>query len=125
MNISFKVRGMEKVQEMLKEVPRGVKRIAVQAVADYLIGDASHGLKWYPAVTTQKYVRTFTLREGWSRSGDQYRPIIRNYVPYAIFVPPRWKRYGWREWSQVIADNMAGALRHANALVKAFLAKWK
>lgn len=124
MNVKFEVRGLEQVEKMLNEVPRGTKRIAVQAVTDYMIGDERHGLKYYPPVKTQKYVRTFTLRQGWLRSGDEYKPVIRNYVPYAPYVP-RWKKYGWREWGKVIADNMDGAMRHAQSLVNKYLEQWK
>jgi hypothetical protein len=124
MNIFFRIRGMSEVESMLKEIPYGVKRLAIGAVTDYLIGDDTHGLTYYPPVTTQKYVRTFTLKHGWSRTGNEYRPVIHNYTPYTPYVP-RWKRYGWREWADVVQSNMAGALRHANALVKKYLAKWK
>lgn len=124
MNTFFRVRGQEQVEAMLKEIPHGTKRIAVLAIADYVKGDKTHGLTYYPPVTTQKYIRTFTLQKGWVIAGDEYRPAIKNFTPYAPYVP-RWKKYGWREWAQVVSDNLQGALRHANALVKAYLAKWQ
>lgn len=115
---------MDKVEAMLKELPYGTKRIAVLGVADYLKGDDTHGLKYYPPKTTQKYNRTFVLKRGWVVGGDEYKPVIKNFTPYAPYVP-RWKKYNWREWTQVITDNMAGAIRHAQALVSAYLSKWK
>ena len=124
-SVKVTVRGIEKIQAMLAELPQGTKRIAVQGATDYLIGDDSHGLKHYPPPKGQKYVRTYTLQKGWARSGDEYKPIIRNYTPYAVYVPGRWKKYGWREWAQVVVDNTQGAIRHAQALVNAYLAKWK
>jgi hypothetical protein len=124
--IRFNVRGMEALQAKLKEIPHGTKRIAVQAFTDYLIGDDAHGLKHYPPYTTQKVrERTFTLKKGWTKSGDEYKPIIKNYTPYAPYVPPRWKRYNWREWLDVVESNTVGAIRHAQALVSAYLRKWK
>lgn len=124
MDFRLGIRGIPEVQKMLKEMPRGVTRIAVGAVTDYLIGDDRHGLKHYPPPKGQKYVRTYTLKKGWGRSGDEYKPVINNFTPYVSYVP-RWRRYGWREWLDVVAENMAGALRHAQALVNAYLTKWK
>ena len=126
MPVSMKVRGMEQVEAMLAELPKGTKRIAVQATTDYLIGDERHGLKHYPPYTTQKVrARTFTLQKGWARMGDEYKPIIKNYVPYAAIVPVRWKKYNWRDWGQVVLDNIKGAIIHAQALVNQYLQKWK
>lgn len=126
MPVSFSVRGIEEVKAMLEEVKHGAKRIAIQAFTDYLIGDDNHGLKHYPPYTTQKVrARTFQLKEGWTRSGDEYKPVIRNYVPYAPYVPVRWKKYGWRQWGDVIMSNVEGATRHAQSLVNKFLEKWR
>jgi NADP-dependent 3-hydroxy acid dehydrogenase YdfG len=46
-------------------------------------------------------------------------------VPYAGYVPKRWKKYNWREWVDVIAANVKGAVIHAQALVNQYLEKWK
>jgi hypothetical protein len=124
MDVKFGIRGLPEVQKMLREMPRGVTRIAVGGFTDYLLGDDTHGLKHYPPPKGQKYVRTYTLKKGWSSKGDEYRPVIVNYTPYAVYVP-RWKKYGWREWMDVVLDNVNGALRHAQALVSAYLTKWK
>lgn len=120
MPVKFGMRGREELERMLSELPHGAKQIALPAFSEYLIGDDSHGLKHYPPVTTQKYVRTFTLKAGWTVSGGVYRQVISNSAEYAPYVP-RWKRYGWREWADVIASNMAGALRHAQAAVNAWI----
>lgn len=45
MNISFKVRGVEKVQSYLESLPYGVMKIALTAITQYIIGDNTHGLK--------------------------------------------------------------------------------
>jgi hypothetical protein len=130
--IRMNVRGMEALQQKLKEIPHGTKRIAVQAFTDYIIGDDAHGLKHYPPVTTQKYVRTFTLKKGWVRTtGDEYKPVIHNYTPYAEYVVGDEKQakllkdYGWRKVKDIIASNMDGAIRHAQALVNKYLKAWK
>ena len=44
MNIRFKVRGDEKVQAFLKSLPRGTMRTALDAIAQWLIGDSQKGL---------------------------------------------------------------------------------
>lgn len=43
--IKIQVRGIEELQNFLKELPRGTKRAAIEAAAEYLIGNDSHGLK--------------------------------------------------------------------------------
>ena len=44
-DLSIQVRGVEKLQEFLKTVPRGTMRAAIAAVAQYLVGDTNHGLR--------------------------------------------------------------------------------
>jgi len=44
MDVRYKVRGNEKTQAYLKTVPRGTIRTALDAIAEYIIGDARHGL---------------------------------------------------------------------------------
>jgi len=44
MKISFRVRGVDKVKEYLASVPRGATRTALQAIAEWLIGDSQSGL---------------------------------------------------------------------------------
>jgi hypothetical protein len=39
---------IERIRAWLKALPNQVKNVASAAVAEYLIGDASHGLKHYP-----------------------------------------------------------------------------
>jgi len=45
MNVNFKIRGVEKVQKYLKELPRGVTRVALQAMSEWFIGDSQSGLR--------------------------------------------------------------------------------
>lgn len=44
MNVKFRVRGVEKVNEYLKTVPRGATRTALDAITRWLIGDSQSGL---------------------------------------------------------------------------------
>lgn len=48
MKVSFKVTGIEKIKQYIESLPRGIKRSAITAAADYLIGNDSHGLRKYP-----------------------------------------------------------------------------
>ena len=121
MPVKFATRGFKETQAFLKTVPHGAKKIVIPAVSEYIIGNDAHGLKHYPAPQGQKYVRTYILKNNWRVTGDVYRQKIVNLTPYAPYVPPRWKHYGWREWSDVIASNMAGALRSANARLNEWL----
>jgi len=129
MRISIKPRGFEEIIAYAKQLPYGTKKVALEAVSEYMLGDDQHGYKHYPPLSTQAYLnhippsytRTNDLKNGWEvELNDPYKPRIVNAVPYAPYVP-RWKKYGWREWLQVATDNMAGAIRHANAVVREFL----
>lgn len=45
MQIRFKpIRGIDEVQEFIKQVPRGTTKIAIEETTKYIIGDSSHGL---------------------------------------------------------------------------------
>jgi|SRR5262245_44719057 len=43
--ITQPIRNLKKVQDFLATVPYGATKIAIQAIAEYLIGDETHGLK--------------------------------------------------------------------------------
>lgn len=47
--IKISQKGLEEVRAFIKDLPRGVKIAAMRAATEYLIGDASHGLKHEPA----------------------------------------------------------------------------
>lgn len=128
--ISMKVRGIAELQKKLKDIPYGAKKIVLPAISEYLLGNDARGLRHYPPKQDQKYVRTNTLKNGWGISGGVYRERLTNPVPYAGIVPEvwgagGWKNYGWRMWSDVIKSNMAGAIRHAEAELKKWLASKK
>src|SRR5512146_2105128 len=115
--ISFKVNGLREFQGFISSFGKKLAPTAAQAVADYLLGDTRRGLRHYPPKTTQKYVRTFTLQRGWHRTGVGLNSRVVNDVPYAPFVP-RWKKYGWRQWADVISSNVKHALAAAEAAIR-------
>jgi len=45
MNISFKVRNLEKVKKYIASLPRGVTFVALKAISDWLVGDSQSGLR--------------------------------------------------------------------------------
>jgi len=45
MQVKFEVRGIEKVEAFLKELPRGGVKVALEAFVQYVLGDSSHGLR--------------------------------------------------------------------------------
>lgn len=117
---SLKMRGQDKVESMLRDVPYGAKKVVLPAVSEYIIGNDAHGLKHYPPPKGQQYERTYVLQDSWTVEGDTYRERITNTAEYSPYVP-RWKKYGWREWADVVASNLDGALRSARAALNAWL----
>lgn len=157
--IKVKVRGLEDVIKFIESVPRGTRGDAIQAIAEYIIGDDRHGLKHYPAykkVTrrqafgipffsekqrrwffwalksgrlTLPYKRTNKLKNAWRITGDRWRPVIRNDMPYAHHVMSddrqsrMQKKIGWRTMGKNIQDNMKGAIQKANQVIQAWIKK--
>lgn len=48
MQVKSSVRNVKRVQDFLKSLPRGVRIAAMRAIAEYIIGNDSRGLKHYP-----------------------------------------------------------------------------
>jgi hypothetical protein len=48
MQISFTVRGLEKLKAFLKDLPRGTRIVAVRAFAEYMLGNKDRGLRHEP-----------------------------------------------------------------------------
>ena len=46
--MKVRVVGISEIVEYVKSLPRGVKIVAMRAIAEYIIGNDSHGLKHYP-----------------------------------------------------------------------------
>ena len=113
--IKVSIKNLDKVVAFLKTVPLGMKTVTGRAVADYLVGNQSHGLKHY---TPYKYVsyksiggfvsdkqrryvmakirsgeidpgyphRTGNMQRGWVVGGDPPRYVIKNDVSYSNYV---------------------------------------
>ena len=123
MTVDISIIGEKKLAAYLRKLPRGVKITAMRAASEYIKGNEAHGLTHYPPWRGQKYVRTYNMQSGWRmRERDSAWTSVRiyNQVPYTRYVP-RWKQYGWREWAGVVADNMKGAIRSAQAAVNQWL----
>lgn len=45
MNISFKIRNLDKVKKYLDSLPRGVTFVALEAISKWLVGDSQSGLR--------------------------------------------------------------------------------
>lgn len=158
MNVRFDVRGLEKVQTFLKDLPRGTVKVALEALGEWFIGTEGRGLRHAPPY---KYVsrkkaygytfssdkqrrwffasggpdmignnRTGATANGWKAvQGSGYKLVLQNNAEGVYYTmsdegqaaQPR--MVGWRTVSEVVASNMAGALRHAQAAVRAFLGR--
>jgi len=68
MQVKFQVRGIEKVQAFLRELPRGGVQVALKAFVEYVLGNSSHGLKHDEP---QRYVSR--KRAGYTTSPAQMR----------------------------------------------------
>ena len=68
MNVSFKVRGIEKLEKFLKDLPHGGVKVALEAFVEYVVGNKSHGLRHDEP---QKYVSR--ARAGYKTSAAQIR----------------------------------------------------
>ena len=116
MQVKFSLRNAKRVQDYLKSLPRGVKIAAMRAIAEYIIGDESRGLKHYPMRVEHDennpykwqsekqrkayfatngfgagipYQRTDNLKNSWSykEANSNWTMVkIENSAPYAGFV---------------------------------------
>ena len=99
MNISFKVRGVEKVTAYLKSLPRGIKKVAEKALTEYLIGAKPHGLKHY---SPYKYV-TRKKAYGQTFASDKQRRYVMAMIAEGRIDPgvPHRTGKGQRGWQSV------------------------
>ena len=173
MQVSFKFRNVEAVQKYLRTVGRGLMRVGLYAVAEYIIGNGQHGLKHaepykyvsradaygstgatfengnpvpdgYFSASQYRYVmaklasgemkigdyRTGVSTESWQyvETGSKgYGVTITNPEEGAYFTRDDYGQarqpaaVGWRKVSTVIADNIKGAMRHADAEIRKYL----
>ena len=158
MQTSFNIRGVEKLQEFFKKLPRGALRAGMRAAGEYILGNEQRGLRHsepYKYVTrksaygftffTDKQRRWFWANGGPdmignNRTGDSANAwtIVEKQNGYRLSIsnPTRGAYYtrndkgqarqpakvGWRKVSAVVAANIAGAIRAANAAVKKWVA---
>jgi hypothetical protein len=49
MQVKIQVRGIEKVQSSLRDLPRGVVKVGLNAIGDWFVGTDNRGLRHYPS----------------------------------------------------------------------------
>jgi hypothetical protein len=164
MQVKFSVRGIEKLQTYLRSLPRGVVKVGLAAIAEWIIGTPQRGLQRYQPYKyvprARAYGQTFksdkqrrfvmaAIREGridpgvphrtgntqrgwYAKVGNGgYRMVIGNDTPGAYFTRHDTGQArlnalaGWRKTMDIVQTNIAGALRHANAAINAFLKSGK
>lgn len=120
-----KTRGLQEFKEYIDGIARNSRGVATEVITDYLIGNEQRGFKHYPAQTTQKYKRTFKLRNSWVRRGAKTLSRAENTAEYSPYVQGTgtqvwWtKIYNWRNISEITATNIKGACQAAErAIVK-------
>jgi len=89
MNVKFNIVGLEKVQEFMKSVPKGVKAAAMRAIAEFIIGNKQHGLRHYPSYkyitrkqagyTTSDRQRRFLFASGIWQTDSQGNVMVKKY----------------------------------------------
>jgi len=111
--ISFKIRGVEEINNFFKSLPRGTMKAAIAAFTTYLLGDDRHGLrhapprrahgpgnpyKWQSDKQRKAYFasngfgggipskRTGKVNSSWQASVDPYRKTVFNRLNYARYV---------------------------------------
>lgn len=120
------VKNIDNVKAYLSSIKNGVKGVATEAVAEYLVGNERRGLQAYPPERAwYKHKRTYDVRFGWQVKnwGDGARVKIVNTAPHAKFPFTRWagSPWGWRTIPERIASNIKGAIRHAKSIVGKFV----
>lgn len=121
-----KVRNIENVNAYIDSVKRGLKGIATEAVAEYMIGNEQRGLQHYPPEKEwYTHKRTYATRFGWQVKnwGDGTRVKIVNTAKHAIYPYTRWagSPWGWRTIPERVESNIKGAIRHAKSIVGKFI----
>ncbi len=127
--ISVQVRNVERIKQKLEKLPIKIRGIATTEASRYLIGNEQRGLQHYPAPpSSSMYRRTYKLRFGWQVSGwnDGTKVKVENKVPYAKYVQgtntQAWMhRDRWRTVSQVVSDNIRGAMKAIDQAVARYI----
>jgi hypothetical protein len=123
--LSPKIRGMDEFRAYIDGIARNSRGIATEEITKYLIGNEQRGFKHYPAQTTQKYVRTFNLRNSWVMRGKKTQARAENTAKYSPYVQGTgtqvwWtKQYNWRNIAEIAKTNIKGAIRAAERAIVA------
>ena len=150
MNISFKIRNLDKVKKYLASLPRGVTFVALKAISEWLVGDSQSGLKHpepYKFVTrksaygfsffTDKQRRWFfwalQSTEAWTftpqEKGKNYSFRLVNdtaggyWTRSDKYQARQLGKVGWWKVAKVVAKNLPSAIKAARVAVKAYLDK--
>lgn len=87
MKTTFRVRNLEKVQKYLLSLPRGVVRVALAALSEYLLGNEQHGLK----------------------HSDPYKYVSRKSAYGVTFFTEKQRRWFWANGGpDMIGNNRTG-----------------
>jgi hypothetical protein len=68
--------------------------------------------------------RTGNLQRGWTMAGEGTKTTIENATPYAGYVmgndeqTKMHRKIGWRKVADIISTNIAGAIKHAESMIK-------
>lgn len=113
----FKInlRGLDEVKQLLKDAPKGIKGAAINAAADYLIGNGNRGLKKYPPYKwiTRKsaYGQTFV--------SDKQRRFVMAQIREGKIAPGAPHRTGnfqrsWEKRGNSTQTRIVGELPHSS-----------
>lgn len=94
MNISFKIRNLDKVKKYLASLPRGVTFVALKAISEWLVGDSQSGLR-HPE--PYKFV---TRKSAYGFTGAKFengKPVPAGYFSKEQFRYVAWKTKGFTQ----------------------------
>lgn len=104
MPINQPVRGVKAVVAYLERLPRGVKRVGLRALTEYLIGNASHGLKHY---SPYKYVSR-KRAYGYTFKSDKQRRYVMAAIREGKIDPGTPHRTGKGSAGWTMAETQRG-----------------
>lgn len=118
MNVSFKIRGIERLQEYLRSVPRGTVKVALKAFVEYVIGNESRGLKHsdpYKYVSgkqagytwSKKQIHFFFATGIWESDGQG--GVILNKYQRTGKTHAAWDYVAVTDWNYTIINPEEGA----------------
>ena len=99
MNIKFSLRGVDKVKAMLAALPRGVKRVAMEAATTYIIGDANHGLKYEPPQVTHGPGNPYVWQS------EKQRKAFFATDGFGHGIPTERTHEGVNSWTMTVSDS--------------------